>query len=211
MLKLSQNSGFNTKKASAALRSSAFLSGDASGNITLPGTIVAGDLIVVFDSANNTSGLPTLVVPAGYSTAVNITGAVTRRLLITYKIATSQDAGATYTGMNGTQNNYKSVAVFSGQYSYAQSYSAVGEITDNNPAAYTIAAASGKTDLFALAFFRNAGGTGNSFTPTQDGIIDAGTQTAYYKVFRNSPQDILLDSPDGGSSNVIGGCYISTI
>lgn len=79
--------------------------------------VEAGDLCVLFDLANNnTAAIPALVTPTGFTSIGGTTGADGSgngaRCAASYKILAAADIGATFTGMNGTENERKMVCSF---------------------------------------------------------------------------------------------------
>jgi hypothetical protein len=187
-----------------AFRSSATSTGST---ITAPSDIVAGDLLVLLDVALNTSGFPTAVTP--FTSFLNNTNQTARRILFSKKIADGTEAGATLTGMNGTNSNSKTLYVFSTNGATSSSEFDIGyEATDNAPASQNITSASGSPPLVSMGFIRQATATGQSFSPTQDGSINLGAITTYYKIYNSSPSDITVSCGDGGANNILSSFYI---
>ena len=92
--------------------------------ITVPSWVEAGDFMALFDIAQNTSGLPTSVVPSGFTQDREANGNQ-RRIINSFKqVLSSAEAGTTLTGMNGNSTNNKILLVFRGTRGYG--------LTENN-------------------------------------------------------------------------------
>ena len=192
-----------------AFRSSA-TSGNTAGTIVAPSDIVAGDLLVLYDNAANNTTLPTAVTPSGWDTAlINQTFSTNRRCMVHKKIANGTEAGATITGMSVNNVVLKILLVISTNgASSSTAYSIASEATNNDPTAQVISSASGNSPLAVFGFIRNQTGTGNSMSPTQDGIITSAPHYGYYKLYNSSPADVTFDTGDGGLNNFLMSFYI---
>lgn len=78
--------------------------------IQIPATAAGGDLVLLFDYAQNSSTtIPTQVVPTGFTSYANslVSQATTpaNRLVVSYKILVPGDQGTGLTGMTGTLTN----------------------------------------------------------------------------------------------------------
>lgn len=180
-----------------------------SSTISAPSTIQNGDLLVLYDSALST-GTPTAVTPTGFTTILNQSPISTRRIICSYKIATNSDASATITGMSGNLNVAKILLVFSTKgIASASVFDVAFERSDGDPAAQTITSGSGKAPLVAIAFVRNQSNN-YSMTPTQDGVVENTGQGQFglYKIYNSSPEDVTVDTNDGGNNNLLMSFYI---
>lgn len=181
-----------------------------SSTISAPSTIQNGDLLVLYDSALSSSGTPTAVTPTGFTTILNQSPISTRRIICSYKIATNSDASATITGMSGNLNVAKILLVFSTKgIASASVFDVAFERSDGDPAAQTITSGSGKAPLVAIAFVRNQSNN-YSMTPTQDGVVENTGQGQFglYKIYNSSPEDVTVDTNDGGNNNLLMSFYI---
>ena len=196
----------------SAGQSIAFRSSSTSDNlstITAPSDIIAGDLIVLYDRATNSSGFPTSVIPSGFTTILNNTHESTRRTICSYKIANGTEAGTTITGMDGASADVKTILVFSTNGATTASFFDVEfQSTDGNPVAQTINASSGSPPLVVIGFIRQVTTTSQSMSPTQDGTVVNGQNTAYYKIYNSSPADVTFDCGDGGNANALMSFYL---
>lgn len=196
----------NAGELELAFRSS---STSSASTITVPSDVVAGDLLVLYDTPVNLSGFPTSVVPTKFSTILNSTSGNARRTVCSYKIAEGTDAGTSITGMNGTNANSKILLAFSTNgATAAAAYDIAFQSTDGDPTAQVVNASGQTTPLVVLAFMRQATATGQSFSPTEDGTVTDLTSKGYYKIYNSSPADVTVDCGDGGTQNNLMSFYI---
>jgi hypothetical protein len=81
------------------------------GNITVPATVQAGDLLILLDRANDSPSGPANVIPSGFTqVATQMVAPV--RITVSFAIATPSDAGRVLTGLNGNNGSIKTVLVF---------------------------------------------------------------------------------------------------
>jgi len=101
----------NTYANRLSLRSSATSS---TNSIIMP-KVELGDTVILIDLAVNTSGIPTAVVPTGFTQRLNTSSGTT--LLTTYyrQILSANETGSTLTCSNGTQDNAKILLIISGR------------------------------------------------------------------------------------------------
>lgn len=200
--------------ASASGQTIAFRASSSStaSTIVAPTGIIAGDLIVSYDSAGG-STIPTSVIPTGFDSPAIVNQTFTtgtqRRVVISAKIANGTEAGVTYTGMNGNTVNAKIMLVFStnGATSY-NTFSIGYEMTDGNPVARVITSGLGSPPLVSFGYIRNTTTGQNSFTPTETGVVTIPSHYAYYKIDNATPLGITVDTGDGGNANMVATFYI---
>lgn len=185
--------------------------------ITIPAGAATGDVMVLVQRAKGASAAPSDVTPSGWTdvgATVNVfqEGAVDVRVSHKYKIATSSDAGATVTGMNGGDRDHKIILVFrpTDAASAVAPQDLAGEIVSGDPSAQICNASSGATPLLVIASFGEGGGqqTGVSFSPSEDGIVTNIDIDAYFKIYNSSPADVSLDLGDGGTGNSLCSFYL---
>ena len=104
------------------LRSSA---SSSTSSITIP-EVELGDTIVFVDFSQNTTGTPTAVTPAGFTSRMNNATGVRRLSVSTKLVLSSAETGTSITGANGTAKNAKIIAVISGKY--GANYSPLGDL-----------------------------------------------------------------------------------
>jgi hypothetical protein len=197
--------------ASAGAQMIAFRSSATSGanTITAPSDIAEGDLLVLYDRATNTSGVPTSVVPSGFTSILDEAHEGIRRTICSFKIANGTEASATITGMDGNSADVKTLIVFStGGASSAIAYDVAFQSTDADATAQVVNASSGSPPLVVIAFIRQVTTTSQSFSPAQDGTVANGQNTGYYKIYNSSPADVTVDCGDGGNANALMSFYI---
>lgn len=159
---------------------------DAQSNtITVPSSVVAGDILVLVDRATVAGGTPpTTVVPTGFTSINDSTatdGADADRQIFSYKLAVGTEASTVLTGMNATTES-KLLLVFRGSPTILSvSLNDTDGDLDNGtspPADQTITASGGTASLVALAAFGQwPGGAGKAvfneiLTPADDTISD---------------------------------------
>ena len=187
-----------------AFRSSAT---STTSTIVAPSDIVAGDLLILFDVAFNASGFPTAVTP--FTAFLNNTNATTRRIMFSKKIADGTEAGATLTGMNGTNLNSKILYVFSTNGATTSTdFDLDYQATNATPTSQTITSSNGTAPLVSMGFIRQTIATSQSFSPTEDGSINLEAITTYYKIYNSSPNDITVSCGDAGNNNILSSFYL---
>ena len=115
-----------------------------SATINIPSGVSTGDLVVLFDQAIATSGIPASVTPSGFTLLTFSTGGTGRFNISCKRIVDPADAGTTITGMN-SDTNKKIILVFRGSrgYGFTRSGGGGAEIcTTATPASFTVASSS---------------------------------------------------------------------
>lgn len=187
--------------------------GSASSTTSLPSGSQAGDVCILFDFANNSSGTPTTVVPSGFTTISNLDGGSTSRRILSAGILTAADITAgTLTGMSGTNYVHKLVVGFRPDVAITSGSvgSANEEITNGNPTLQTITASGGAAPLVVFAM-----GCQNSGITMSGTLTSTGTQVtnlnsrlrAYYHIYNTSPADLTVDMGDFGNNNSLHSAY----
>lgn len=184
--------------------------------IAVPSSVMAGDLLVLMDRAENSlgGGLPATVVPTGFTSAIN-TPQFDERQIISAKLADGSDAGSTLTGMDGTSADAKLLLVFR-RFPAATSISIqdpAGQATDGNPTAQTINASGGNAPLVALAGYSSYGAVSpRTMTPAKQSEISISTRYFLaWKIYDSSPADVSADMDDEGLGNFLQSLYIEMI
>lgn len=187
-----------------------------SPTLTLPSSIQPGDLVVVmmamgaFDGSEPTGGN----LPSGWTDVAKIrAGASAVRSF--YRIATSETAGSIVTGFSTVPEAQAFIVCLVFRFgasaiSLANFYSHSGQITNSNPPTMTVTSGSGAAPLIVLAIARNPSGSGfSTFNPSPDGGVISGSAYIYaYKIFNSAPVDVVIDTPDGGTANILQSFYI---
>ncbi len=183
--------------------------------ITVPAGVIAGDLLVLLDRAeDDATTVPTTVVPTGFTSIINTAHAQYTRSIMSYKIAVGTEASSSITGMNGTAYESKAMYVFRGNnpITSVTAASAAGQFTESNPTAQVVTASAGAVPLVVLAgysvFAANAVDP-RTFSTTKDGEISNGTDLYLaYKIYNSSPADTTVDMDDEGFENCLQSCYL---
>lgn len=181
--------------------------------ITAPADIIAGDLLVILDRAENVSGDPTSVTPTGFTTINNAVAAFVKQNL-SYKIAAGTEGGSSITGMVGTEYTRKAMYVFRGGIPITSVTvgSAAGQIISTDPTAQVVAASAGTPPLIVIGGY-SVYGAGvvdpRTFSTTKDGEVTPSTDFYLaYKVYNSSPADTTIDMDDEGAENALQSCYL---
>jgi hypothetical protein len=185
--------------------------------ITVPAAAQTGDVAILFDVAESTTGTPPSdVVPTNWTgitttTFVNSAGNG-QRCRISYKILTGGDPGASITGMNGTARNDKVMLVVRGNVAAtavsAEDWTLVGEETD--PASQTVNASTLGTAplvVFGMANARLSTAVFSTASPAFDATVADGTADllAGYKIYDSAPADHTIDMADLGNNMLASG------
>jgi hypothetical protein len=179
--------------------------------ITCP-TVLAGDIGVLFDQASNNSGIPTDVIPSGF-TKLKTSNPLSSfyRTTLSYKIFAGSEGGSSLSGLNGTLSMAKVLLVFRPSFavSLVGTSTFLEETTDSNPSSQSIAAAGEAAPLIRLA----SGSVGNSATAPAftTGTFDAtvtrvGSNSgvrAGYAIQNTTPSSNTVDIGDNGSGNIL--------
>jgi hypothetical protein len=191
-----------------------------STTITGPASIQAGDLLVLYDTAFDSSGIPTTAVPSGFTIISNVVGlAGDSRLISSYKIATGAEASAALSGLaSDVPASGKGLYVFRGNIPITSA--AVQDIgqqsTSGNPTSQTVTAASGIAPLIVFGCY-TAFGTVNPRTFSADpkdgeinfpdgvGVFD---NWLAYRIDNASGSNTSIDMDDEGTENYLSSFYI---
>lgn len=181
--------------------------------LTVPSGVRAGDLLVFLDRVS-TTGLPTSVVPSGFTTAVTSNDATNVRMITSYKIANGTEGGTNITGMTpGDFEDGKALLVFRGNKPIrtASLLDAAGEVTNGNPASQVVNASGGAAPLIVIAgYASNTAVNPRTFTPTKDGEVNPDTLLYLaYKIYNSGPADVTVDIDDEGNGNGLQSFYIA--
>lgn len=206
--------------SSAALttitQQSSSTAGGSGATITAPASINAGDLIVLIDYAINATGLPTEVVPSGFTSISSVSSGKTRCIL-SYKKADGTEGSSSITGMSSNINvMYKVIVTFRGDVAATTitSNDPDGEATTGNPTAQTVTASGGSSPLVVIGgYASNNNVNPRTMSPAKDGEVGSST-VAYiaWKIYNSSPADVSVDMDDEGSAvHCLTSCYIEMI
>ncbi len=179
-------------------------------SITLPATATAGRLIILFDKAINTSGVPTTVIPTGF-TQIDVGALGVRKHVVSYKIADASDPNRVINGMVGTSSDRKLVYVFAGSEAITmiEILSLLTEQTNGVPTNKVITSGSALKPCIVLGFYSQQATATQSMSPSEDGFITPETVNYIrYKIYNSSPVNVTLAEGDGGDDNYICGLYI---
>jgi len=140
--------------------------------ITIPSTIQAGDLAILFDWSTASTTAPTTVTPTNWTSAGNssVNSTTAGRGQVSYKILTASDANTTVTGMAG--NPRKTMLIYrpTGVISTVTSFGLTQQATISAPSNQTLVLGTYNTALdigFAQYASNAAITTGSTITPTR--------------------------------------------
>jgi hypothetical protein len=146
----------------------------SSSTITIPSTIQAGDLAVLFDWGWGGSTSITGVVPTGFNSISNtgLTATPAVRGVATYRILTSADANTTVTGINAPTGNRKTLLIYrpTGVLGNVTVFGANSQAVATAPTNQSLVLSTYNTALdlgFAQYAAENAVTPGSSVTPTR--------------------------------------------
>lgn len=178
--------------------------------IVAPSSINAGDLLVLFDFAQNISGVVTDVVPTDW-TSFRHAAFSPRRLRGSYKIADGTEDGSTITGMDGSSSDDKIMVQYRADVAIA-SFSASGgggATSSGDPVQDTISASGGTPPVLGLVTFGSSGAISprtTSITPNHE--LSSSTRFYLHDYVQNtSPADYTFDMDDEGAFNFLHGSY----
>lgn len=168
--------------------------------ITIPASAQEGDVAILYDVANSGS-TPTSVTPTGWTSIRSDAGSISRQNS-SAKVLVAADAGASITGMSGTNWENKTLIVVRPNVP-ARSFVAAGangETTSGTPANQTVTASAGSAPLIVVAGYTISGSFGTlTFSPTQDATVSNGSfQRLRYKIYNSAPADVTVGMSDAG-------------
>jgi hypothetical protein len=216
MLMVTQLAGFDAGFRTLSTLSQVLSATSAASTITLPGGILASDLIVLLDYATNSSGLPTSVTPVGFTNLTNTpqTGGI-RRVMVSAKIADGTEGGTSITGMNGTSQNRKGCLIFRGDAPPATVTGGGGtfEFTLNAPTNQAQNVSGFAVPVVVLAMYASTGSvTTRGMSPAKDGEISQVSNQWYlaWKIYNTSPANTTISQSDDGSNGMFSSFFQAT-
>lgn len=214
MLRITNLSGFGAGQSGPApLTTLSFLGSaiSSTATVTVPATVQAGDLLVLFNQGVSAS-TPTTAVPAGFTLVANTSDA-TNRIIESYKIAVGTEAGTSISGMTSTGHGYI-LACFRGDVPIkaVTAASVNAQTTSATPTAQTITSGSGVAPLVAIGTWCVQIGSVSvrGFSPAADAEITAAVQEFLkYKIYNASPANIAVTMADDGADNSLHSFYLA--
>lgn len=182
------------------------------GSLTLPASIIAGDLIVMVNSGRNNVGAAGDGTPTGFTDIFNVVTLNNCRVKGWYKIAAGTEGGTNPGGLNGGVENDRMAWVFRGSRAI-QSVSIQSlntEQTDNAPSGQTITSSGGAPPLVSIASYRSSAAvTTRGFSPAADSEITPSGNRLYgkHKIYNGAPANISVTQSDDGISNTLCSFY----
>lgn len=184
--------------------------------VTAPANINAGDLLILSDYSYKDLGVPTEVIPTGFTKitgANNSGGDDNLRVTISYKIADGTEGGTSITGMLGDTDDKVLIVI---RQNVAISSISTGDIdiemTTGNPAQQVCAAGAGAAPLVVFATyaaFNSISGFSRNFSPSADAEINSSNfHYTKYKLYNSSPANITIDIADSGNETCLASFYL---
>lgn len=175
-------------------------------NITIPGTILDGDLCFYYDFAYTAVGVttvPTAVTPTGFTNVLNISSAPNQacRAMLSYKILTTSDQLTSPVGMNSTSER-KILLIFRPNKTITTVTPVISasQATSATPASQTLSIDTTTEALVTLATYSTTTGP---FSRQGDGT-EVGLTYSYlrYQLFNQnqSRSNSVVSQTDGGSN-----------
>lgn len=167
----------------------------------------AGDIAVLFDSANNASGtIPSLVVPSGWTQIRTDTVSSTSsgRCTLSYKVLTSGDLGATITGQTGSGGSRKILGVFRPDVPLREVTISgdQGQGTSGDPTLQTITPGTSPLILFGHA--RGSGTIAGTLTSSGSKLPGSSSDHyAYYNIQNTTTASRTFDIGPSGPVNIL--------
>lgn len=169
--------------------------------ITWPASVAAGDLAILFDLAVNfPAPAPASVTPSGFSaigsSLTDTTSGAGSRLNCWSKVLVGGES--TLTGMNGSAENSKLLAVFRKTAGTWGSPASVNQAISNSgtpssPQTVTV----GSAPLLVIGAAMSSAFDA-SFTPTEGGSFnDGGSSEAFYTVYNSAPSNVSFSRGSG--------------
>lgn len=161
----------------------------STNNFTSPAGVITGDFCMLVNVAQNSTfgSIPAAAVPSGFTQIATSTGGASNnvRMVVSCKILSSLDIGATLTGMTG--NSFNSVHVLYFRMSKPiSSFTQTGtaQLTTATPTNQTISTSAATSfPCLAWAFYNSSGTiTSTGFSPAEDQSIEY--QTNYIAKFK---------------------------
>jgi hypothetical protein len=188
----------------------------AAATITLPASIAAGDLIVLLDRARNSNlSSPATVVPSGFTSVSDVNDAFAFRQIVSVKLATGSEGGASITGMSGNAQNSKIVAVFRKDTVTTSlnilDVEGFASLSGNPPAQTVNCSASGQPLIVFGCYGVLSGAPTRTFTPAQDAEIVQATTWLRYRAYPAAPVDTTVDMDNPSSLEGLQSFYVELI
>lgn len=190
-----------------------------SASIAVPGTVVAGDLLVYYNMATtNTATIPTSVTPSGFTLIGSSSDSNTNghRCNLSYKLAVGTEGGTNITGMNeNTEHNVLFVFRGSRVITAVAAFDYEGHAGPGAGTAQVVSSGSGLAPLVVIAGYSdadNSGGTVSTrgFSPDKDAEQSSNNMSyGAYKIYNSAPADVTVSKSDDGNVNNFQSCYIT--
>jgi hypothetical protein len=187
---------------------SLFGSATATAGLTLPASIIAGDIIFYGNWARNFSGGATSSTPTGYTSLIDadtVLNGTSAKVAVWVKIAAGTEGGGNPGGMNGGVENLRWAFVFRGNRAVASLnvYAINNDNSDGDPPDETVNAVGRAVPSITLAGYRSSANvTTRSFSPAEDTVISpSGLAYVKNKIFNSAGVSVTVGMGDDGNCN----------
>lgn len=175
-----------------------------STTITMPSSLLANDLAVMFDTqANSNTTVPTAVTPSGWTNiSNNVTNSTTNgiRICVSYKLLDGTESGTSITGMTaGSLRGEKKIAVFRPNNPIASvSLSTInGQATLSAPTNQTLTMSGSTGPYIGFAWYFSTGSIttrGSTVTETREIGTTGTTPRGFLKTFEATDSTISFSN-----------------
>lgn len=182
--------------------------------ITVPASVVEGDILVLVDMAISLFSSPSKVVPGDFTevrSEVILASNIGVRLTTSVKLATSSDGGTSKTGQDGGFLDNKIMCVYRGDIPVTSITVGAtnGQATGGNPSSQTVLSGAGTPPLVVIGAYGCNGTTDpRTMSPAKDGEANSGQCYQAWKIYNSSPANVSVDMDDEGNQNAIISTFI---
>jgi hypothetical protein len=176
-----------------------------SKGIPSSGGVAAGDVAIIYDSAFNNSGSPSVVTPSGWTMVGSFSGANSRISIYAKKLV-SGDIGGSITGLVGDFVSRWATVVLrpSRSFSAFGGGGSQGTLTSANPAA-SVSPVTDATSMPVLVLAQLVGSAAftETLSPAMTGVTTSvASHKAFYKIYNSGTLvDQSVDMGDTGNVN----------
>jgi hypothetical protein len=196
----------------------------AAGTITAPATVVAGDILVLFQVSEVIGATPpTAVVPSGFTSWADQTysaGGSAGRAILCYKLADGTESGATLTGMD---DQFDRKVMFCFEAAAGSLFASTPTLTDTNtgnPASQNVDCSGALNPVLVIGAYNSGTNVSpRTMSAAKDGERSSlgatsgttGLTWLAYKIYNSSPVDVSVDMDDEGTAHFLFSGYLEAI
>lgn len=188
-------------------------------SIVVPSNVSAGDVLFFGNYAATGSAIPGPVTPPGFVNVINTSilasgsSGSSVRMTAFYKLANGSEAGATYTGMNGSVSSivFMVFKSFTGVFGTLTPLDIAQQTVRNStPTPQTINCAGAILPLVAFGMaHRSATTAALAMTPNNQIIsVPTAAFSVGYQIYNTNPTNISVSCPNSGLENSLASFYL---